>query len=378
MSEQDLYQTLGIEKNSSDADIKKAYRKLAMKYHPDRNPDDSAAEQKFKSIQKAYAVLSDKQKRAAYDQFGHAGVNPQSGMGGGFNTGDAFNDIFGDVFGDIFGGGRGQARRSSAQRGSDLRYQVNLTLEQAVFGDKINVEIPSYNQCDSCTGSGAKEGTSATRCIKCDGRGAVRVQQGFFTLQQTCPECRGSGETIKNPCTICSGSGRKRTNRTIAIKIPAGVDNADRIRLSGEGEAGIKGGPSGDLYVDVTIKKHDIFEREGNHLICTIPISFGKAVLGGTVEVPTIDGAVNLSIPSETQSGKTFRLKGKGIKSYRENFFGDLYCTVQVETPVSLTDEQKEILRQFDRSVNDSNTDHRPNKKTWTDSVSDFFKRISE
>ena len=378
MSEQDLYQTLGIEKNSSDADIKKAYRKLAMKYHPDRNPDDSAAEQKFKSIQKAYAVLSDKQKRAAYDQFGHAGVNPQGGMGGGFNTGDAFNDIFGDVFGDIFGGGRGQARRSSAQRGSDLRYQVNLTLEQAVFGDKINVEIPSYNQCDSCTGSGAKEGTSATRCIKCDGRGAVRVQHGFFTLQQTCPECRGSGETIKDPCTICSGSGRKRTNRTIAIKIPAGVDNADRIRLSGEGEAGIKGGPSGDLYVDVTIKKHDIFEREGNHLICTIPISFGKAVLGGTVEVPTIDGAVNLSIPSETQSGKTFRLKGKGIKSYRENFFGDLYCTVQVETPVSLTDEQKEILRQFDRSVNDSNTDHRPNKKTWTDSVSDFFKRISE
>ena len=378
MSEQDLYQTLGIEKNSSDADIKKAYRKLAMKYHPDRNPDDTAAEQKFKSIQKAYAVLSDKQKRAAYDQFGHAGVNPQGGMGGGFNTGDAFNDIFGDVFGDIFGGGRGQARRSSAQRGSDLRYQVNLTLEQAVFGDKINVEIPSYNQCDSCTGSGAKEGTSATRCIKCDGRGAVRVQQGFFTLQQTCPECRGSGETIKDPCPICSGSGRKRTNRTIAIKIPAGVDNADRIRLSGEGEAGIKGGPSGDLYVDVTIKKHDIFEREGNHLICTIPISFGKAVLGGTVEVPTIDGAVNLSIPSETQSGKTFRLKGKGIKSYRENFFGDLYCTVQVETPVSLTDEQKEILRQFDRSVNDSNTDHRPNKKTWTDSVSDFFKRISE
>ena len=378
MSEQDLYQTLGIEKNSSDADIKKAYRKLAMKYHPDRNPDDSAAEQKFKSIQKAYAVLSDKQKRAAYDQFGHAGVNPQGGMGGGFNTGDAFNDIFGDVFGDIFGGGRGQARRSSAQRGSDLRYQVNLTLEQAVFGDKINVEIPSYNQCDSCTGSGAKEGTSATRCIKCDGRGAVRVQQGFFTLQQTCSECRGLGETIKDPCTICSGSGRKRTNRTIAIKIPAGVDNADRIRLSGEGEAGIKGGPSGDLYVDVTIKKHDIFEREGNHLICTIPISFGKAVLGGTVEVPTIDGAVNLSIPSETQSGKTFRLKGKGIKSYRENFFGDLYCTVQVETPVSLTDEQKEILRQFDRSVNDSNTDHRPNKKTWTDSVSDFFKRISE
>ena len=338
MSEQDLYQTLGIEKNSSDADIKKAYRKLAMKYHPDRNPGDSASEQKFKSIQKAYAILSDKQKRAAYDQFGHAGVNPQGGMGGGFNPGDAFNDIFGDVFGDIFGGGRGQTRRSSAQRGSDLRYEINLTLEQAVFGDKINVDIPSYNQCDICNGSGAKKGTTATRCVKCDGRGAVRVQQGFFTLQQTCPECRGSGETIKDPCLDCSGAGRKRSNRTIAIKIPPGVDNADRIRLSGEGEAGVKGGPSGDLYVDVTVKKHEIFEREGNHLICTIPISFGKAVLGGVIEAPTIDGAVNLTIPAETQSGKTFRLKGKGIKSYRENFYGDLYCTCLLYTSPSPRD----------------------------------------
>jgi molecular chaperone DnaJ len=378
MSEQDLYQTLGVEKNSSDADIKKAYRKLAMKYHPDRNPGDSNAEQQFKSIQKAYAVLSDKQKRAAYDQFGHAGVNPQGGMGGGFNTGDAFNDIFGDVFGDIFGGGRGQARRSSAQRGSDLKYEINLTLEQAVFGDKINIGIPSYSHCDACHGSGAKEGRSATRCVKCDGRGAVRVQQGFFTLQQTCPPCRGPGETIKDPCLDCSGSGRKRSNRTISIKIPAGVDNADRIRLSGEGEAGIKGGPSGDLYVDVLVKKHDIFDRDGNQLICTIPISFGKAVLGGNVEVPTIDGAVNLTIPSETQSGKTFRLKGKGIRSYRENVMGDLYCTVQVETPVSLTDEQKEMLRGFDDSINNSNTDHRPNKKSWTESVSQFFKRMSE
>ena len=378
MSKRDYYEVLGVQKNASDSEIKKAYRKLAMKYHPDRNPGDSNAEQQFKSIQKAYAVLSDKQKRAAYDQFGHAGVNPQGGMGGGFNTGDAFNDIFGDVFGDIFGGGRGQARRSSAQRGSDLKYEINLTLEQAVFGDKINIDIPSYNHCDTCHGSGAKEGTSATRCVKCDGRGAVRVQQGFFTLQQTCPHCRGSGETIKDPCLDCSGSGRKRSNRTISIKIPAGVDNADRIRLSGEGEAGIKGGPSGDLYVDVLVKKHDIFDRDGNQLICTIPISFGKAVLGGNVEVPTIDGAVNLTIPSETQSGKTFRLKGKGIRSYRENVMGDLYCTVQVETPVSLTDEQKEMLRGFDDSINNSNTDHRPNKKSWTESVSQFFKRMSE
>ena len=378
MSEQDLYQTLGVDKNASDADIKKAYRKLAMKYHPDRNPGDSNTEQKFKSIQKAYAVLSDNQKRTAYDQFGHAGINQQGGMGGGFNSGEAFNDIFGDVFGDIFGGGRGQGRRSSSQRGSDLRYEANLTLEQAVFGDKINIEIPSYNHCDPCNGSGAKAGTSAMRCTKCDGMGAVRVQQGFFTLQQTCPVCRGSGETIKDPCSDCSGSGRKRSKRTISIKIPAGVDNADRIRLSGEGEAGIKGGPSGDLYVDVIVKNHDVFDREGNHLICTIPISFGKAVLGGTVEVPTIDGAVNLTIPSETQSGKTFRLKGKGISSYRENVLGDLYCTVQVETPVSLNDEQKELLTRFDDSINSSNTEHRPNKKTWTDSVGDFFKRMSE
>ena len=378
MSEEDLYQTVGVKKNSSDAEIKNAYRKLAMKHHPDRNLDDKSSEQKFQSIQKAYQILSDKQKRAAYDQFGHAGVNQQGGMGGGFNSGDSINDIFGDVFGDIFGGGRGQRQQSSAQRGSDLRYEINLKLEQAVFGDKINVDIPSYGQCNPCSGSGAKKGTTTTRCSKCDGRGAVRVQQGFFTLQQTCSDCRGSGEMIKDPCGQCSGSGRVKLNRTIAIKIPSGVDNGNRIRLPGEGEAGIKGGPSGDLYVDVSVEKHQIFDREGNHLICTIPISFGKAVLGGVVEVPTIDGAVNFTIPEETQSGKTFRLKGKGIKSYRENYFGDLYCTVQVETPISLTKEQKEIIKSFDQSINTSDTNHRPNKKSWTESVGDFFNRLSQ
>jgi len=373
MSEQDLYQTLGIEKNSSDADIKKAYRKLAMKYHPDRNPDDSAAEQKFKSIQKAYAVLSDKQKRAAYDQFGHAGVNPQGGMGGGFNTGDAFNDIFGDVFGDIFGGGRGQARRSSAQRGSDLRYQVNLTLEQAVFGDKINVEIPSYNQCDSCTGSGAKEGTSATRCIKCDGRGAVRVQQGFFTLQQTCPECRGSGETIKNPCTICSGSGRKRTNRTIAIKIPAGVDNADRIRLSGEGEAGARGGTQGDLYIFIDVSQHKIFERDGHNLFCRVPVSMARAALGGDIEVPTMDGGRSrVKVPPGSQSGRQMRLRSKGMPAIKSTQYGDMFIELAVETPVNLTARQKELLAEFE----DLSEDNNPETNSFFSSVKSFWDQM--
>ncbi len=274
MSKQDYYQTLGLQKNSSDAEIKKAYRKLAMKYHPDRNPDDKTAEMKFKEAKEAYEVLSDNQKRAAYDQFGHAGVNNQAGMGGGFNTGDAFNDIFGDMFGDIFGNARGQRRQSSAQRGADLRYELDLDLEQAVFGETIKINIPSLIGCDTCAGSGAKKGTQATRCLRCEGRGSVRVQQGFFTLQQTCPECRGAGQTIKDPCIDCSGSGRVQKERTISIKIPPGVDQDDRIRLSSEGEAGMKGGPPGDLYVDVNIRSHPIFKREGSNLFCEVPISF--------------------------------------------------------------------------------------------------------
>ena len=376
MSKQDYYQTLGLQKNSSDAEIKKAYRKLAMKYHPDRNPDDKTAEMKFKEAKEAYEVLSDNQKRAAYDQFGHAGVNNQAGMGGGFNTGDAFNDIFGDMFGDIFGNARGQRRQSSAQRGADLRYELDLDLEQAVFGETIKINIPSLIGCDTCTGSGAKKGTQATRCLRCEGRGSVRVQQGFFTLQQTCPECRGAGQTIKDPCIDCSGSGRVQKERTISIKIPPGVDQDDRIRLSSEGEAGMKGGPPGDLYVDVNIRSHPIFKREGSNLFCEVPISFTKAALGGTVEVPTIDGAVNLTIPTETQSGEVFRLRGKGVQSYRDRVLGDLFCNIQIETPVNLNTDQKNILKSFEESISKSKKEHRPNKNKWTESVKNFFNRL--
>ena len=376
MSKQDYYQTLGLQKNSSDAEIKKAYRKLAMKYHPDRNPDDKTAEMKFKEVKEAYEVLSDNQKRAAYDQFGHAGVNNQAGMGGGFNTGEAFNDIFGDMFGDIFGNARGQRRQSSAQRGSDLRYELDLDLEQAVFGETIKINIPSLIGCQTCAGSGAKKGTQATRCSRCDGRGSVRVQQGFFTLQQTCPECRGVGQTIKDPCFDCSGSGRVQKERTISIKIPPGVDQDDRIRLSNEGEAGMKGGPPGDLYVDVNIRSHQIFKREGSNLFCDVPISFTKAALGGTVEVPTIDGAVNLTIPKETQSGEVFRLRGKGVQSYRDRVLGDLFCNIQIETPVNLNADQKNILESFEESINKSKKEHRPNKNKWTESLKNFFNRL--
>ena len=376
MSKQDYYQTLGLQKNSSDAEIKKAYRKLAMKYHPDRNPDDKTAEIKFKEAKEAYEVLSDNQKRAAYDQFGHAGVNNQAGMGGGFNTGDAFNDIFGDMFGDIFGNARGQRRQSSAQRGADLRYELDLDLEQAVFGETIKINIPSLIGCDTCAGSGAKKGTQATRCLRCEGRGSVRVQQGFFTLQQTCPECRGAGQTIKDPCIDCSGSGRVQKERAISIKIPPGVDQDDRIRLSSEGEAGMKGGPPGDLYVDVNIRSHPIFKREGSNLFCEVPISFTKAALGGTVEVPTIDGAVNLTIPTETQSGEVFRLRGKGVQSYRDRVLGDLFCNIQIETPVNLNADQKNILKSFEESISKSKKEHRPNKNKWTESVKNFFNRL--
>ena len=374
MSKQDFYQTLGIAKNSTDAEIKKAYRRQAMKHHPDRNPGNKASEEKFKEAKEAYEVLSDPQKRSTYDQFGHAGMNTQSGMGGGFNPGDSFNDIFGDMFGDIFGSRRGQ--RSNIQRGSDLRYNLTLDLEQAVFGDTIKIKIPSLTTCSPCKGSGAKTGTSRATCQKCDGRGNVRVQQGFFTLQQTCPACRGTGQTIPYPCADCNGSGRVQKNRTISIKIPSGVDNNDRIRLSNEGEAGINGGPAGDLYVDIAVREHSIFTREGSNLFCNVPTSYSTAVLGGVVKVPTIDGVVNLTIPSETQSGKIFRLKGKGITSYRDTRIGDLYCTLQIETPVNLDSEQKNLLKQFEESINSSSQNHRPHKSSWKKSVKQFFERL--
>ncbi|MFQ5634103.1 MAG: molecular chaperone DnaJ [Gammaproteobacteria bacterium] len=375
MSKRDLYEVLGVERGASEADIKKSYRRLAMKHHPDRNPDNARAEVAFKEAKEAYEVLSDPQKRAAYDQFGHAGVESCAGRGGGFGGAD-FGDIFGDVFGDIFGGrGRGRGQ-SSVFRGADLRYELALDLQQAVFGDTINLELPTLVPCESCDGSGAKPGTRPVSCGTCGGQGQVRRQQGFFSIQQTCPDCRGAGTRIESPCPDCHGAGRRKKTKALAVKVPAGVDNGDRIRLSGEGEAGQNGGPPGDLYVDIRVRPHEIFERDGADLSCAVPVSFATAVLGGNVTVPTLDGEVSLKLPPETQSGKVFRMRGKGVRPVRSQATGDLYCRVEVETPVKLTGEQKDLLNRFNDSLADGGDRHRPRSSSWKDGVRRFFENI--
>jgi len=374
MAKRDYYEVLGCGKDAQEAELKKAYRRLAMKYHPDRNQDNPKAEDQFKEAKEAYEILADPDKRAAYDQFGHAGVEAGQ-AGGGFGAGgEAFSDIFGDVFGDIFGGGR--RGRSQVFRGADLRYELELSLEQAVAGDSINIDIPTQVECDTCEGSGAAEGTEPTACTTCAGVGQVRVQQGFFSIQQTCPACKGAGAIIQTPCRSCSGRGRVRKVKTLAVKIPAGVDSGDRIRLAHEGEAGRNGGPAGDLYVDVAVKPHPIFERDGRNLSCDVPIGFAAAVLGSTVDVPTLDGQVALKIPPETQSGSVFRLRGKGVKSVRVNGVGDLFCRAQIETPVKLSDEQRQLLQQFDESIQAGGSRHSPRARSWVDGVKKFFERM--
>ena len=376
MAKRDYYEVLGVSRDTSEADIKKAYRRLAMKHHPDRNPNDPKAEAAFKEAKEAYEVLSEKDKRAVYDQHGHAGVEAAGGRGGpGFNPGDAFGDIFGDVFGDIFGGGR--RGRSTVFRGADLRYELALTLEQAVFGDTVNLTLPTLVNCETCSGSGAKPGTKPVTCKTCEGAGQVRMAQGFFSIQQTCPTCRGTGQQIEQPCTTCQGRGRVQKNKTLAVKVPAGVDNGDRIRLTGEGEAGQNGGPPGDLYVEIRIQPHDIFERDGADLSCTIPINFSAAALGGSVQVPTLDGEVTLKIPAETQSGRVFRLRGKGVRPVRASGAGDLFCRVEVETPVNLTPEQKRLLEAFNEALVAGGDRHRPRNRSWLDGVRRFFEKMS-
>lgn len=371
MSKRDYYEVLGVAKNASEAEIKKAFKRLAMKHHPDRNLDDSSAEEKFKEAKEAYDVLSDPQKRTAYDQFGHAGVEP--GMGAGAGAGGAsFSDIFGDVFGDIFGGMHGGGG-SRSRRGSDLRYNLDLSLEEAVKGTNVKIRVPTSVECTSCGGSGAKKGTSPTTCTTCNGVGQVRMQQGFFSLQQTCPKCRGAGQTITDPCPKCHGQGRVQEHKTLSVKVPAGVDNGDRIRLSGEGEAGEMGAPPGDLYVQINVQEHPIFARDENDLYCEVPIGFVTATLGGELEVPTLEGRVKLKIPSETQSGKLFRLRGKGVKSVRGGMVGDLLCKVQVETPVNLSTKQKDLLREFESSMSESGKKHKPKEHSWLNGVKRFF-----
>jgi len=367
MAKRDFYEILGVNRDASDDEIKKASRKLAMKFHPDRNPDNPKAEEQFKEAKEAYEILSDAQKRQAYDQFGHAGVDPQAGMGG-------FADAFSDIFGDIFGGGRGGGGgRSTVYRGADLRYNLEISLEEAARGTDTRIRIPTMEECDTCHGSGARPGTQPKSCPTCGGAGQVRMQQGFFSIQQTCPKCHGTGRIVPEPCPTCHGAGRVKQHKTLQVKIPAGVDEGDRIRLAGEGEHGVNGGPPGDLFVQIHIKQHPVFQRDHNDLHCEMPVSFATAALGGDIEIPTLDGAAKIKIPAETQSGKVFRLRGKGIRGIRSSGPGDLMCHVVVETPVNLTDRQKELLREFEAISDKDAGRHNPRAKSWMDKVKDFF-----
>jgi len=369
VAKRDYYEVLGVNRDASEEDIKKAYRKLAMKWHPDRNPDNPKAEEHFKEAKEAYEVLTDPKKRPAYDQYGHAGVDPSAGAGAAGQAG--FGDIFNDIFGEIFGGARGG--RSNVFRGADLRYNLEISLEEAARGTETRVRIPTMEECAACSGSGAKPGTQPTTCTTCGGQGQVRVTQGFFSIQQTCPKCHGSGKVVQNPCATCHGAGRVKRQKTLSVKIPAGVDEGDRIRLSGEGEAGVNGGPAGDLYVVIHIRPHEVFSRESNDLHCEMPISITKAAVGGEIEIPTLDGYAKIKIPSETQTGKVFRLRGKGIKGVRSNSYGDLLCHVVVETPVNLTARQKELLQELEE-INDRDSGrHNPRAKSWMDRVKEFF-----
>ena len=377
MAKRDYYEILGVDRDASEKDIKKAYRRLAMKYHPDRNPDDVDADAKFKEASEAAEVLTSGEKRQSYDQFGHAAFEGGGGGGGGFGGGNGnFGSVFEDIFGDVFsGGGRGGGRQ--VQRGSDLKYILDLDLEEAVRGTNPKITIPALVECMECLGSGAKKGSSPINCVQCAGAGQVTVRQGFFSIQQTCPRCRGRGKMISDPCPPCRGQGRVEESKTLSVKVPPGVDTGDRIRLAGQGEAGANGGPAGDLYVQMNVRDHKIFTREDEHLYCEVPISFVDAALGGELEVPTLDGRVNLKIPSETQTGKLFRLRGKGVNvtQIRGGSIGDLYCRVAVETPVGLSKQQKELLREFAGHAEQKQS---PKQASWVDNVKGFFDSLTD
>jgi molecular chaperone DnaJ len=378
-TKRDYYETLGVPKNASEEEIKKSYRKLAMKHHPDRNQGDTAkvAEEKFKEAKEAYEMLSDSQKRAAYDQHGFAGVDPnmRGGAGGAEGFG-GFAEAFGDIFGDVFGGrqqGRGQGGRQ-VYRGGDLSYAMEVTLEEAALGKDAQIRIPSWDDCSTCHGSGAKPGTKVITCTTCHGHGQVQMRQGFFSVQQTCPTCKGNGKLIPEPCSACMGVGKTKTNKTLEVKIPAGIDDNMRIRSTGNGEPGTNGGPPGDLYIEIRLKKHDIFERDGDDLHCSVPISFTTAALGGEIDVPTLAGKAAIDIPDGTQTGKQFRLRGKGIKGVRSSYPGDLYCHISVETPVKLTEHQRKLLKEFDESLKKGGAKHSPTSDSWADKLKGFFK----
>jgi molecular chaperone DnaJ len=377
MAKRDYYETLGVPKNASDEEIKKAYRKLAMKHHPDRNQGDSGkvAEDKFKEAKEAYEMLSDAQKRAAYDQYGHAGVDPNMRGGGpGAEGFGGFAEAFGDIFGDVFGGQRGRQQGGrQVYRGSDLSYAMEVSLEEAAEGKEAQIRIPSWDNCTTCHGNGAKPGTKPITCTTCAGHGQVQMRQGFFSVQQTCPTCKGTGKLIPEPCVACHGVGKTKNNKTLEVKIPAGIDDGMRIRSAGNGEPGTNGGPAGDLYIEIRLKKHEIFERDGDDLHCQVPVSFTTAALGGEIEVPTLAGKAGIDIPDGTQHGKTFRLRGKGIKGVRSSYPGDLYCHIAIETPVKLTEHQRKLLKEFDESLRKGGAKHSPNEESWTDKLKSFF-----
>ena len=379
MAKKDYYETLGVPRNAGEEDIKKAYRKLAMKYHPDRNQGDAAktAEEKFKEVKEAYEVLSDSGKRGAYDQYGHAGVDPNMrGPGQGGEGFGGFAEAFGDIFGDVFGGGRrggGGGGGRQVFRGNDISYAMEVSLEEAAAGKDAQIRIPSWDDCRTCSGTGAKPGTKVATCTTCHGNGVVQMRQGFFSVQQTCPQCRGSGKLIPEPCVACHGVGKIKAHKTLEVKIPAGIDSGMRIRSSGNGEPGTNGGPAGDLYIEIRIKKHDIFERDGDDLHCVVPISFPRAALGGEIEVPTLTGKAAIDIPEGTQAGKQFRLRGKGIKGIRSSYPGDLYCHIAIETPVKLTEHQRKLLKDFEDSLKKGGSKHSPTEEGWTDKLKGFF-----
>jgi molecular chaperone DnaJ len=380
MAKRDYYEVLGVAKNATDEDIKKAYRKLAMKYHPDRNQGDGAkkAEESFKEVKEAYEMLSDAQKRAAYDQYGHAGVDPNIGGRGGAGPEGfgGFAEAFGDIFGDIFGGAGGRRGGGGQQvyRGNDLSYAMEISLEEAALGKETQIRIPTWDTCDTCKGSGAKPGTSPKTCTTCNGNGTVHMRQGFFSIQQTCPHCKGSGKIIPEPCITCNGAGKIKRQKTLEVKIPAGINEGMRIRSAGNGEPGTNGGPAGDLYIEIRIKQHDIFERDGDDLHCTVPVSMTTAALGGAIEVPTLGSKAEIELPEGTQHGKTFRLRGKGIKGIRSSYPGDLYCHITVETPVKMTEHQRKLMKELEESFKGAGDRHSPNAKSWTDRVKDLFK----
>ena len=379
MAKKDYYDTLGVPKNASDEDIKKAYRKQAMKHHPDRNQGDSGkvAEEKFKEAKEAYEMLSDGNKRGAYDQYGHAGVDPNMRGGGAGTEGfGGFAEAFGDIFGDVFTNQqRGGAQRGGRQvyRGGDLSYAMEITLEEAAAGKEAQIRVPSWDDCGTCRGSGAKPGTKVVSCTTCHGHGVVQMRQGFFSVQQNCPQCKGTGKLIPEPCTSCHGVGKTKNNKTLEVKIPAGIDDGMRIRSTGNGEPGTNGGPPGDLYIEIRLKKHEIFERDGDDLHCAVPISFTTAALGGEIEVPTLAGKAAIDIPEGTQAAKQFRLRGKGIKGVRASYPGDLYCHITVETPVKLTEHQRKLLKELDESLKKGGAKHSPSEEGWADKLKSFF-----